>query len=394
MILIKGMVSASRSVVFTLLLLMVLLYIFAIAFTQLTEGNPVISDEGVNYFRTIPQSMYHLLLTGVFLDNLGPVMTDIGNAHPFFAMIFLLFIALAALVVMNMLIGVLCEVVSAVAATEKEEMLVSFVRSQMMKVVKEIDANSNGWISVTEFKQLMVNEVAVRALDEVGVDAEGLVDFSDYIFDPDASPDGVQEDQHGELQISFEKLMTVVLDFRGSNNATVKDILNITKLIKAEFRHLKEVEAARDPLKSPIPVRGLGRSDSVLRIPEAKRQAMAGFAASKSAAFNQSSGSVCSGTEASRSEASAEVRGNSEVKGNSVMLQTQKVEAFLLAAERELRHLTTPSTFGVPGAGTDDRVQDWAGRCATAVSSGLDDLRRLQTSDASAARFDNTPKGF
>merc|ERR1719313_3064524 len=41
MILIKGMAAAARSVFFTLCLLVAIMYVFAIAFVQLTIGNPV-----------------------------------------------------------------------------------------------------------------------------------------------------------------------------------------------------------------------------------------------------------------------------------------------------------------------------------------------------------------
>lgn len=47
-----------------------------------------------------------------------------------FVFVFYIFILLAALTVMNMLIGVLCEVVSAVAATEKESITVQYVKAR------------------------------------------------------------------------------------------------------------------------------------------------------------------------------------------------------------------------------------------------------------------------
>ena len=44
---------------------------------------------------------------------------------------FLVFVLLGSLTVLNMLIGVLCEVVSAVAASEREEMVVAFVTTRI-----------------------------------------------------------------------------------------------------------------------------------------------------------------------------------------------------------------------------------------------------------------------
>merc|ERR1719414_2107852 len=53
LIMVKGMVSATRSVFFTLCLLAILLYIFAIAFTQLLEDTP----SGLQYFPHVFASM-------------------------------------------------------------------------------------------------------------------------------------------------------------------------------------------------------------------------------------------------------------------------------------------------------------------------------------------------
>merc|ERR1719401_1154326 len=65
MIMIKGMAAACRSVFFTLCLLALLTYVFAIVFKQLTEGTQV----GQAYFSTVLRAMYSLLLYGALLDN-------------------------------------------------------------------------------------------------------------------------------------------------------------------------------------------------------------------------------------------------------------------------------------------------------------------------------------
>lgn len=54
----QGLLSAARSVLFTLLLLVLLLYMFAIALRQLTANNPVIAkDSGANLFGDVPRSV-------------------------------------------------------------------------------------------------------------------------------------------------------------------------------------------------------------------------------------------------------------------------------------------------------------------------------------------------
>merc|ERR1712216_101258 len=111
LILVKGMMAAMRSVVFVLILLLILMYVFAIAFVQLLKG----TDAGYMYFPLMWPAVYRLLITGTLLDDITLVTSNIGKDSMLAAALFIIFVALAALMVMNMLIGVLCEVVSAVA---------------------------------------------------------------------------------------------------------------------------------------------------------------------------------------------------------------------------------------------------------------------------------------
>merc|ERR1719433_782599 len=58
MILVKGVVIAARSVFFTLLLLVLVMYVFAVAFCQLLEG----TELGEEYFSSMGNAMATLLL--------------------------------------------------------------------------------------------------------------------------------------------------------------------------------------------------------------------------------------------------------------------------------------------------------------------------------------------
>merc|ERR1740138_293333 len=108
-------------------LLLIIMYIFAIALTQMARETVM----GDLYFPHVSYAIYTLWINGTLLDNLSTVVYDIKEESAVCLVIFNVFILLAALTVMNMLIGVLCEVVSAVAAVEREEMLVSLVQSKM-----------------------------------------------------------------------------------------------------------------------------------------------------------------------------------------------------------------------------------------------------------------------
>mmetsp|Transcript_13993 Transcript_13993/g.31724 ORF Transcript_13993/g.31724 Transcript_13993/m.31724 type:complete len:760 (-) Transcript_13993:125-2404(-) len=267
MILIKGMVAAGRSVFFTLCLLALLLYIFSIAFTQLTEGE----ECGELYFKTIPASMHTLLIVGTFLDNLGPVMDIVKKDSLVFGLMFLVFIALAALMVMNMLIGVLCEVVSGVATAEKEDMMISFVKTQLRKVVTEIDKNHDDSISEKEFDQIVTNKVAIHALVECGVDPLILIDMKDLLFqDADEDDEEFAEAKGDEEKtFKFSEFLDLVLQLRGSNRATVKDMVDLRKYLGSLVHKLEARTAKRTSRMSFAGTWTEGESDSPRLSPQA-----------------------------------------------------------------------------------------------------------------------------
>jgi len=158
----------------------------------------------------------------------------LGSVNLMFAILFLLFILLASLTVMNMLVGVLVEVVSVVSAVEKEQMEVNFVKTSLQNMLNnnDIDSNKDSLISKSEFANLLSKPQAARALQNVGVDAVGLVDFSDYIFHGDSDSD---------RELTFTDFIEMVLQLRGTNKATVKDIVDLRKFVRKELVRLEDI---------------------------------------------------------------------------------------------------------------------------------------------------------
>merc|ERR1712107_378558 len=97
------------------------------------------------HFGTIPDSMWSLLLDGVLLDSVGVrvrLMIEDGNVPA--TICFLLFVMLSSTTVMNMLIGVLCEVVSAVNKAEKENAAIKEMKGSLLSLLKKLDVDGSG----------------------------------------------------------------------------------------------------------------------------------------------------------------------------------------------------------------------------------------------------------
>lgn len=223
MIVIKGMAVATRAVACTCALMLLIIYVFAVAFRQLTDDTVL----GSKHFGTVPTTMRFLLLHGTMAD-VAAVTLDIWNHGVFYAIMFLGFILMVTITIMNMLVGVLVGVVNTVASVEKEQLTVNFVKENLLGVLRRVKDTTNAHvqqeISREDFGKLLGLPEAIRAFKLMDVDVIGLVDLADFIFQ-DGKP------------LPFGEFMELTMQLRGSNQATVKDIVDLRKFLVLEFQH-------------------------------------------------------------------------------------------------------------------------------------------------------------
>merc|ERR1719188_140831 len=223
----RGIVIVARTVFVIMCLLVLIVYTFAIVFTQLAKGtnleNSICSD--------MLTTMSTLLLGGI-LPDFKPTTDAMAAEDIFFAAFFFMFVLLAYVTIMNMLIGVLVEVVSVVASVEKETYQVAAVKRVLQKWAPEADKNDDNMINVDEFKDMLSKDGCAKDLNDVGVDAIALIDAADFVYrDKDT--------------LTFSELLTVVLGLRGKNECKVQDIVQLRKFLHVE---LQRMEACLDSL--------------------------------------------------------------------------------------------------------------------------------------------------
>jgi len=251
MIMIKGMLTASLSVGYTLGLQMVITYVFAIAMRNLVPkaGTPEECEEefaGIGgddcienlFFSSVPEAMHNLMIFGTFLDDLSFYMWAVKMQSPACLFLSWCYVSLASLTVMNMLIGVLCEVISAVAMEENETLMVDRVHEEIGCLMEQVDQNSDGTLSWDEFKAVLEFPETQNCLERCSVDVSSLVDMAEDTFFEDGEP----------VSVSFEDFMSMVLDLRGGQQATVADILKtgkrFTQKIMAVTNRMSRVDQA------------------------------------------------------------------------------------------------------------------------------------------------------
>lgn len=170
MILLKGLRLAVRSVMLTFMVLLFLIYIFAIMLRMLTSDTSV----GDTYYSSVPRAFYTLLIFGTIPDMI-PMMDALSNEKWYFGAVFFVFLLLVALTMMNMLIGLLCDIVKSVSEEEQEALDLHFVEGKLKEILLSIDANHDGMITKVEFLSILHNQEVFKALQCIGVDVLGLL---------------------------------------------------------------------------------------------------------------------------------------------------------------------------------------------------------------------------
>lgn len=228
-VLVRGMAMGMRSVIATFGLLMALVYIYAVMLTQLLKD----SDSHLqSQFSGVIVSMNTLLMQGIFSDQ-AQFFGDMLDEGFLYYSIFMLFMLTGAFTVMNMLIGVLCDVMSNVADDQKDDCAVSQLKAQIETLIREVDLDGDMMVSKTEFALMLHSKDALNSLNEVEVDVMALVHYADFIF-------------RDSNEMSVSEFTDAVLQFRSSTPASMKDLIEMRHFISKELGAL-EVRLSRSP---------------------------------------------------------------------------------------------------------------------------------------------------
>jgi len=223
-VLVKGIIQATRSVACTIFLLLGLLYVFGIVLRLLSDNTVM----GLKYFSSVPHSMFTLFAQGTLLDSISTLLLEVNRESYLCALILLGVVLFSSFTLMNMLVGVLCQVMTNVADTEADLLSTTVLTEQIKLTLAELDTNEDDLISKKEFEHIILNPRASEALLLAGVNVVDLVDFADFYF---------QSDEHGEAfdeKLSFDQFMEIITQVRGITPASVRDIVDLRRFLRAD----------------------------------------------------------------------------------------------------------------------------------------------------------------
>merc|ERR1740130_1788915 len=128
-----------------------------------------------SHFSSVPHSMVSLIIQAI-VETSGDLLTDLGDEWLPLGLLFFVFLFLTSLTIMNMLIGVMCEVMKRISAEKNEEQMHMHLQSTLQTTLQTIDTDFNDRVSHKELMTLLEDPESIRALNAHGVDIHALVD--------------------------------------------------------------------------------------------------------------------------------------------------------------------------------------------------------------------------
>eukprot|EP00811_Abedinium_folium_P014022 NODE_2304_length_2241_cov_12.130558.p1 GENE.NODE_2304_length_2241_cov_12.130558~~NODE_2304_length_2241_cov_12.130558.p1 ORF type:complete len:601 (-),score=122.46 NODE_2304_length_2241_cov_12.130558:301-2103(-) len=198
MTLTKALRAAVRAVSSSMAMVMLLVYAFAIITHMALAG---VTAENLDAdFGSVLDCMWTLLIYGTLLDSVAVITNKLrlaALAQSWITLIiFLIFIFMSALTLMNMLIGVLCEVVSSVSIQEQNEAAVNGLKDTVLVTLNKIDTDGNKMISQPELREALDDYDAQQVLRDLGMDPQHLKDMQGMLY---SETDEVPIDQIMEM---------------------------------------------------------------------------------------------------------------------------------------------------------------------------------------------------
>eukprot|EP00930_Biecheleria_cincta_P004185 TRINITY_DN105082_c0_g1_i1.p1 TRINITY_DN105082_c0_g1~~TRINITY_DN105082_c0_g1_i1.p1 ORF type:complete len:586 (+),score=68.83 TRINITY_DN105082_c0_g1_i1:49-1758(+) len=227
--LIRGIIYATRAVIVTSCMLLVLLYMFGIIFVSQSHGKP-----RENYFSSLGHSMWTLLLQGTLLDDISTPLNDLSEQREWTLIVtFLAYVFLSSFTLLNMLLGMLCDVISNVTTAEKHALAESELEESILAILECYDTDeAKGFICQTAFTTLTQNPEFIRALKKFNVQVDDVCELEEVIFDKHSHGHDNEPDPSASPRsalISFRELLDIILRLHDNSGATVNDIAGIQR---------------------------------------------------------------------------------------------------------------------------------------------------------------------
>eukprot|EP00746_Dinoflagellata_sp_MGD_P016614 gnl/MRDRNA2_/MRDRNA2_137645_c0_seq1.p1 gnl/MRDRNA2_/MRDRNA2_137645_c0~~gnl/MRDRNA2_/MRDRNA2_137645_c0_seq1.p1 ORF type:complete len:576 (-),score=83.58 gnl/MRDRNA2_/MRDRNA2_137645_c0_seq1:31-1650(-) len=240
LVLVNSIASAMRTLVWTWVLMGLVIYGFAIFYTQVLQKHAELQP----YFGSVIRSGF-TLFAFVTLDWVN-VTREVWRFEPFMVVTTIFFVTLCAFAIMNVVIAVIVES-TIQQAMNQEDQKIKDIEQEMQKATADMvgvfltaDADGNGQMTKEEFSGVLQNSAVQRVLKCLDIDFHDL----DYLFDT------LDFDSNG--YISLHEFVQGTLQIRGTARARrlFELYCAVDKLAGRFDKRMDRLEARLDDLRT------------------------------------------------------------------------------------------------------------------------------------------------
>lgn len=192
--LVRGVKDSMKVLAWSYVMMMFILYIFAIAGVEMIGyntafvGDPMVDE----FFGNVPKAMLTLFQI-MTLDNWTAVARPIAHERGYLAGYFIFFISIAVFVLSNLITAVIVENAFAISKEDEEEVAIMKERQKDVEINElkvlflEIDEDGSGYLSREEFLEAVENPKIRRKLQLLEVNLDELDELWNILDDGDGT---------------------------------------------------------------------------------------------------------------------------------------------------------------------------------------------------------------
>lgn len=216
-VLVYQIIGTLRSVLWAMVLLMIIIYVFAMVFAQAASEHVYdgvdLGGKVKQYWGSLPRSIFTLYKAIIGGVDWEVVVIPLSDIHWFWVFMFVAFISFTFFAVLNVITGVFCQ--SAIESAQHDQEMViqqqiinkNMYTKKIRSLFKDIDEDSSDCITFREFERVLGEDKVKAYFESLGLDtsdAWGLFKLLD------------QDESH---QIDIEEFVLGCLRLRGHAKA-------------------------------------------------------------------------------------------------------------------------------------------------------------------------------
>lgn len=277
----KGVISATKAVCWILAFLVAVMYVFGIVMCGFipndTSPLEVVGEDGEieeldatagHLFGTLGDAMMSLFTLGTLADNMAQTWDALRvwkqDTVECYAMqwTYFTFFCISSLTLLNMLIGVLCEVITQTSESENDGRMENELRWCIEDAFGEMDLNQDDKISEEEWSKIKFNPALRDTLYKLGVDEDyqeyRLDQMQEILFHEQFGTICQVRSSPNEKGIKMEHLISKVVEIRPDKEASALNVEMLGSVIRLQDRkNQKRLKAIQESVAQICRVRGI-----------------------------------------------------------------------------------------------------------------------------------------